>query len=144
MKKLSDEEEFIYDVREDFMFYDERAKLLGSPGYRNMLGKSGLGYIESVAEEARFEGQCIRWIFTGRFLTHNPLYLIVLFFAGILFGVAPLLLIAASFIYTGYAGNLLGAILLVPLAPYIAAGFAILFNVWRSVSKPDGFSITGD
>ncbi|MGC1378868.1 MAG: hypothetical protein WA821_21735 [Anaerolineales bacterium] len=40
MKKLSDEEEF--------MFYDERAKLLGSPGYRNMLGKSGLGYIESV------------------------------------------------------------------------------------------------
>jgi hypothetical protein len=68
----------------------------------------------------------------------------VLFFAGILFGVAPLLLIAASFIYTGYAGNLLGAILLVPLAPYIAAGFAILFNVWRSVSKPDGFSITGD
>ena len=141
MKKLSDEEDFIFDVREDFQFYDEWTKTMGAPGYRNMLGKSGLGYIESVAEEARFEGQCVRWIFTGQFLTHNPIYLIVLFLWGMLFGVIPLLLIAASFIYTS---NLFGAILLVPLAPYIAAGLAILLNVWRSISDPDGFSVTGD
>ncbi len=141
MKKLSREKESRFDVREDPLFYDEQTKILGSPGYRNMAGKSGLGYIESAAEEARFEGQCLRWIFTGKFITHNPIYLSVFFFFGLLFGVLPLAVIVDNFFSTGTLQSLF---FLIPVLPYTAGGLALLVNVWRSISNPHGFSITGD
>lgn len=141
MKKLSDEADFIFDVRDDFLFYPERTRIIGSAGYRILPGKSGLGYIESVAEEARFEGQCVRWIFTGKFLTHNPIYLLMMAFCGLSMGAFPLLFVLMSILASG---RLLSLIVLLPIAPYVAAGIAILINVWRSINQPDGDSITGD
>ena len=142
MRKLSDEPDFVFDVREDFRFYERKTKLLvGWPGYRNLPGKSGLGYIETYAEEARMESLFTIWLFTGKFRTHNPIYLVVLFILGIIMGGIPFWLIVDNLLQTG---TLQMAMTLLCATPYIAAGLAILINILLSVFDPSGESITGD
>ena len=61
MKKHIPASQSLPDVRTDFGFYDQKARLLiGWPGYRTRPGKSGLAYVETVAEQAHFESQMLR------------------------------------------------------------------------------------
>jgi NADH:ubiquinone oxidoreductase subunit K len=115
--------------------------LLGWPGYRTQPSKSGLGYLESAAEEAHMEGLFLRWLFTGKFRTRNPIYLLSLTAFGMLTGGIPIIL---TIIALASIGNLFSLFPLVISAPYSLVGIAILVNVFLSVFTPNGKSITGD
>lgn len=140
MTKAAPETEFLPDVRTDFPFFAETSqKLIGWPGYRTLPGKSGLAYLETVAEEAHFEGSMLRWLFTGKVITHNPVYLLAFFIFGMLTGGIPLLLIVFELLSGGSLASL-------PLfgMPVIAVGVALLANIWSSLTRPDEASLIGD
>jgi len=75
----------------DITDYDDNAKyLVGWPGYRTSKNKSGLGYLETQAELAHMEGLMLRWLITGKFISHNPIYLFMMFMFGLFNGILPL------------------------------------------------------
>jgi hypothetical protein len=122
--------------------YDDNARyLIGWPGYRTRSGKSGLGYVETVAELAHMEGVMIRWLMTGRFRTHNPFYLFGMAVIGMLFGGLPVILIFHEVFMSGH-GEML--ILLVTALPQIAVGILLIVNLALSILDWKGKSITGD
>ena len=115
--------------------------LVGWPGYRTTRDKSGLGYIETQAELAHMQGLMLRWLFTGKFRTHNPFYLFFMFLFGLLWGVVPLLGIA---IEVFFSGNYEFIAVFLLASPYIVSGIALLVNVLLSLWDWNGPSITGD
>ena len=65
--------DIIYEIVE----HDENAKYLpGWPGYRTSKNKSGLGYLETQTGLAYIQGIMLRYLITGKFRTHNPIYLL--------------------------------------------------------------------
>ena len=130
-----------YDPDENFLENFPHLNLLGWPGYRNSYHKSGLGYFESNAERAHMQGLFIRWIFTGKFRTHNPIYLFAMLVIGLLCGAFPLVAILMELVVSKNY-SILGVLLLG--SPYIAMGVALLINVVLSLLDKDGKSITGD
>src|SRR5262245_29273545 len=84
---------YIYEIAE----VDANAKyLIGWPGYRTSQNKSGLGYVETAAELAHMEGLMLRWLITGKFISHNPIYLFMMFFFALFIGAMPLVFIVAE------------------------------------------------
>lgn len=122
--------------------YDDNAKyLIGWPGYRTSNNKSGLGYLETQAELAHMQGLMLRWLITGKFISHNPVYLFMMFVFGLFMGVLPLVFVLVG-IFT--AGDL-GFIFITPLlSPYVIAGLLMIVNVTISIFNPRAQSITGD
>src|SRR5512141_2758441 len=111
--------------------YDKNARfLIGWPGYRTANNKSGLGYVETQAELAHMEGVMIRWLMTGKFRTHNPIYLFGMAAIGIFFGGIPVLLIFHEIFIAG-DWSLLP--LLVTALPNIAIGILLLINFFLSI-----------
>lgn len=126
----------------DITDYDDNAKLLvGWPGYRTSKDKSGLGYLETQAELARMQGLMLRWMFTGKFITHNPIYLLIMFIFGILVGVFPLAVLLEEILVSGDWTIFVAAIFILP---YAAIGIALVINAGISVFTPNAKSITGD
>lgn len=136
-----EETEDLLDARTDFGFYPETATtLLGWPGYRNLPGKSGLTYLETVAEEGHFEGSMLRWLWYRKIITHNPIYLGVFFVFGILTGGLPF-----TFLLFGLlSGDSASLGVLILGSPLIALGLALLRNVWDSLARPTEVSLLGD
>ena len=126
----------------DIAAYDENATyLVGWPGYRTSNNKSGLGYLETQAELAHMQGLMLRWLITGKFISHNPVYLFMMFVFGLFMGVLPLVFVLVG-IFT--AGDL-GFIFVTPLiSPYVIAGLLMIVNVTISIFNPRAKSITGD
>jgi hypothetical protein len=138
----SDETEFEYDVRADFGFFPETSRsLIGWPGYRTLPGKSGLAYLETVAEEAHVEGLILRWLLIGKVITRNPVYLFVFFIYGMLTGGLPILFIAYG-LFLG--ANPYGIAVLILGSPIIALGLGLLRNVWYSLTQPEQVSVLDD
>lgn len=127
----------------DVADYDDNAKyLLGWPGYRTSNNKSGLGYLETQAELAHMQDVMLRQMITGKFITHNPSYLFMMFLFGLLVGVIPL---AMLFTEIFVSGNFIVIFYSTPiLLPYVVVGIALVINVGISVLNPDTKSITGD
>jgi len=123
--------------------YDESAKyLLGWPGHRTSNNKSGLGYLETRAELAHMQGIMLRQMITGKFITHNPFYLFMMFLFGLLVGVIPLAMLLTEIFVSG---NFIVIFYSTPiLLPYVVVGIALVINVGISVLNPDAKSITGD
>lgn len=115
--------------------------LIGWPGYRTRSNKSGLGYVDTAAELAHMEGVMIRWLMTGRFRTHNPIYLIFMAFYGIFYGGIPAILTFHEVFIVGRSELLP---LLIGLFPQIAIGLLVLINLCLSIVDRKGKSITGD
>lgn len=129
---------YIYEIAE----FDGNAKyLIGWPGYRTSQNKSGLGYIETQAELAHMQGLMFRWLITGKFRTHNPLYLLGMVLIGMICGAIPLFLIIQELLHTGN-----WAILLWLVSPYpvIAISLLLLINAILSIVDRNEKSITGD
>jgi len=129
----------IYEITD----YDDNAKfLIGWPGYRTSQNKSGLGYVESRAELAHMQGKMIRWLITGKFITHNPIYLLIMFAFGTFIGVIPLgFLLVEIFISHDFR--------VVPyimpfISPYVVVGILLVINAGISIFNPRARSITGD
>ena len=129
---------YIYEIAE----LDNNAKyLIGWPGYRTSQIKSGLGYIETRAEMAHMQGLMFRWLITGKFRTHNPLYLCGMALVGMICGAIPFSLMVWELQHTGN-----WAILLWLVFPYPIIGISVLLliNVILSIVDWDGKTITGD
>jgi hypothetical protein len=123
--------------------YDDNAKyLIGWPGYRTANHKSGLGYLETQTELAHMQGLMFRWMITGKFITHNPIYLFMMFVFGIVVGVIPLAMLAVEVFLSG---NFLIVFFAAPVIfPYLLVGVALVINVGISIFNSRAKSITGD
>jgi hypothetical protein len=143
MKKHIPESRYLPDVRTDFGFYDEKNRwLIGWPGYRTRPGKSGLAYIETVAEEAHFEGLMLRWPYFEKFRTHNPIYLLSLFILALLCTAPPLIIILLNFLSSGDSAASIFYLILFGLP--ILFGWALFKAIWLSITRPEDISMTGD
>lgn len=137
-KRFREKHSYPVDMNE----YDDNAKyLLGWPGYRTAINKSGLGYIETRAEWAHMQGRMVYWIATGKFITHNPIYLLLMTLFGILVGVIPLVMLIAVSISDGFEILFYSSL---AILPYIFFGIGLLVNVGISFLNPKAKSITGD
>jgi hypothetical protein len=77
---------------------------------------------------------------TGKFRTHNPIYLIFMAFIALFFGILPLVGILINL----FAGNIAILLLLTVASPYILFGVLLAINVALSLLDWNGKSITGD
>jgi hypothetical protein len=137
-KKFRAKNSYSIDIAE----YDDNARyLIGWPGYRTSRNKSGLGYVETQAELAHMQGLMIRWLFTGKFITHNPFFLLMITLFGIFVGIFPLVMLLAEIFLSD---NTVILYLLPALLPYMAVGIGLFINVVISVLNPNAKSITGD
>ena len=114
--------------------------LIGWPGYRTARNKSGLGYVETQAELGHMYGLFIKWLITGRFRTHNPIYLLGMTLLGVYWGGIPLLLIFSEIVVNRNWHFLILAV----VYPYIPFGVLLLINVILSIFNWKGKTITGD
>ncbi|MBL8079204.1 MAG: tetratricopeptide repeat protein [Anaerolineales bacterium] len=109
-----------------WLYMNEKSFLLmGYPGYRNRQGRSGYDPLERNAEQARMQGIMIHLLLNRKFRTRNPIYLVLMACAGILYfltGVLPLLL-----------GNVNGIIAGLIYSPYSIVGLMLLVNVYLSL-----------
>lgn len=115
---------------------------LGSPAYRVARNRSGLGYVETQAELARFEGTMLRWLFTGKFYTTTePLVLLGMICAGMLLGGIPLALILAALLFDGFIPALfplMSGILNILVGLSLLGGVIQSIRFWnRKKGKPE-------
>ena len=138
-KKFREKYSYPIDITE----YDHNAKyLIGWPGYRTSMNKSGLGYMETQAELAHMQGLMIHWLFTGKFITHNPFFLFVFSVFGVLVGILPVAMLLAEVFFSK---NIMILLYVFPtILPYMAVGIGLVGNVVISILNPDAKSITGD
>jgi hypothetical protein len=115
--------------------------MLGLPGHRTAMGRSGLGYLATQTELAYMQGLMLRWLFTGKFRTHNPIYLFIMVVSGLACGVIPLG--AALFEIIRYSNFEMVYVLILGF-PYVAVGCALFANSILSFLDWDGNTITGD
>jgi hypothetical protein len=128
---------YIYEIAE----FDDNAKyLIGWPGYRTSQNRSGLGYMETQAELAHMYGLFVVWLVTGKFRTHNPIFLLGMLLFGLLCGGMPTGFVIFEII-TNQNWDVLKALLM--NIPYIVS-VLILINALLSIFDRKGQTITGD
>jgi len=110
----------------EWLYMNEKSRLLmGYPGYRNRQGRSGYDPIERNAEQARMQGMILRLLFTRKFRTRNPIYLIGMALIGTMYSLSGIL----PFIFGGIKQIFIG----ITFAPYLMIGIALLTNVYLSL-----------
>ncbi len=84
----------------DMFESDLRARFeVGSPAYRIARNRSGLGYVETQAELARFQGTMVARVFTGRFhVSREPTTLIAMTIVALFGAVIPSVFLIAVFL----------------------------------------------
>jgi hypothetical protein len=115
--------------------------LPGWPGYRNAHNRYGLGYFETQSEWAHMRGVFLAWMFTGKFRTHNPIYLLFMFVVGVMIGILPL---GATLYGVFITGRYMALVYLFLFSPNVAVGILLIINVFISIFNPNQDSITGD
>jgi len=110
------------------LYLDQRTILLGGwPGHRIRPGRSGYDPLDAYFEEAHIEGVLLRSLFTGRCLTNNFFYLLLMTLFGFM-AVSPLLLIIADL-------KSVDPFLLAVVSPYVVVGLVVLANVFISLAS---------
>ena len=108
-----------------WLFMDKSAFLLpGRAGHRTRYGRSGFDPLETEFEFARMQGVVIRLLFTRKFRTRNPIYLLLMAFVGVLFFSVVLLFTL---------GDGFGIIAGLLYSPYWIFGALLLVNVFLSL-----------
>mgnify|MGYP001278476197 FL=1 len=114
------------DPLPQWIYMDKTARLVpGWPGHRTMHGRSGLDPLENDFEFAHIQGVILRKLWTRKFRTKNPTYLLFMAVVGIvyfLYGAAPLALNARAVIVLG-----------IIYGPYLFVGAALLTNAYLSL-----------
>ena len=119
---------------------DKERFLVGWPGYRTRIDKSGLAYVESCAELGHMQGRMLAWLLTGNFVTRNPAYLFVMFFIGVIWSWPLIPIVSALF-----GGDYEYLYVLIVYLPYFFAGVLLLVSVAKCVfGEIERESITGD
>ena len=125
----------------DITEHDDNAKyLIGWPGYRTSKNKSGLDYVQTQAEWGHMQGVMIRWLLTGKFRTHNPIYLLGMIFIGTFFGCIPIFFI----FYEAFIGGNWLILIVFIMFPTVLVGLLLLVNAVLSIVDWNGKTITGD
>ncbi len=138
-KKFREMNTYAIDITE----YDDNVRyLIGWPGYRTSKNKSGLDYLDTRAELAHTQGVMIRWLFTGKFITHNPIFLFFMALFGVLVGIIPFVMLLTEISVSRSFETLFW--LIPTLLPYIAIGIGLIINLFISILNPSAKSITGD
>jgi len=140
-KKLRERQRRLSEPIDIFEDNDTAKYLIGWPGYRISRNKSGLGYVETQAELAHMQSQMLVWLFTGRFITHNPIFLFLFTVFGLITGVIPLLTMLAELFTTG---NFEFLAYFMPVLPLVAIGVALFINAMIGFFNRRAKSITGD
>lgn len=86
------------------------------------------------------QGLFIRWLVTGKFRTHNPMYLFLMVIGGVMYGGIPLLLI----LHEVFIANKMSYLLLLLFQPGIIFGLLIMVNALLSLFDWKGSTITGE
>ncbi len=110
---------------------------LGSPGYRVARNRSGLGYVETVAEYARFQGTMIRSVASGQgAIVREPTAFIAMLIVAIFWGVLPGGMLAIGLLYGGLEPGFTVPVLITAIMaiPDLAVGVFALISVIRTVS----------
>jgi len=137
-KKLWERNRNLADAVDITRFDDNAQYLIGWPGYRTAIQKSGLGYFETQAEWAHIQGVMFRRMLDGKFKTRHPVYFICLTAYGII-SASPLLLLFSK------QGQVVLMRNSTHFLPAIAVGVLILVNMVLSLTRCEkGESITGD
>ncbi|MGE5374530.1 MAG: tetratricopeptide repeat protein [Bacteroidota bacterium] len=113
-------------------YLDANAFLLrGWAGHRTRPGRTGYDPLDRDFEFAHVEGVILRRLFTGRFRTRNPVYLLIMACMGISYLVPGLWLLGIRDWL-----QLMGEVMYIP---YLGIGVALLVNVYLSLraGKPD-------
>ncbi len=111
------------------LFLDEKTLILsGWPGYRTRPGRSGYDPLDNEFELAHMEGVILRLLFTGKFRSHNPFTLFLMFFWGCL-GCLSLVFTLAE----ALNGQPRALFFNIFFAPHIAIGAALLWNASLSL-----------
>jgi hypothetical protein len=100
---------------------EESLSLRGWPGFRIRPGRTGYDYLDYPAEEAHLEGMFVRYLFTCKLRTTNPVYIILMALLGL-----ACLPVMAAFATESY---LLGFLFL----PMVIVGVFLLINVAYSI-----------
>jgi tetratricopeptide (TPR) repeat protein len=112
-----------------WIYMDRNAFLLrGWPGHRTRPGRTGYDPLDADFENARMEGIVARLLFTCKFRTHNPIYLILMSGVGFMF-CSPLLF-AGMTLSNGYGNSIF---LMLLFSPHWIVGIALLMNVILSL-----------
>jgi hypothetical protein len=84
----------------------------------------------------------LRWMITGKFITHNPIYLFMMFVFGLVVGIVPLAMLVVEVFLSG---DFRIVFYVTPVIfPYMFTGMVLVINVGISVFNPRAKSITGD
>ncbi len=122
----------------DMFENDLRARFeLGSPAYRIAKNRSGLGYVESVAEYSRFQGTLIRSVASGQgYITREPTLLIAMLIVALFWSVLPVSLLVMGLLYAGLdPGNTIIVLIgTVGAIPDMAVGAFALISLTKSIS----------
>ncbi len=119
---------------------DKERFLIGWPGYRTRPDKSGLAYMDTYAEMSHMQGRMLHWLLTGKFITHNPVYLFLMFFVGLIWSWPLIPIIGAVF-----NGEYVILFVLIVGAPNFLVGVLLLVSVANCVfGNTKGESITGE
>jgi len=98
--------------------------------------------VETQAELARMQGVMLRQMITGKFITHNPIYLFMMMVFGLFVGGIPLVFVLAEIFNSG---DLQFMPFVMPLFfPFVIVGILIIINAGISIFNPRAKSITGD
>jgi hypothetical protein len=111
-----------------WLYLDEKAFLLtGWPGHRTRQGRCGYDPLDTDFEQAHVEGVIIRLLFTQKLRTHNPVYLLLMTYVGLLFGLTlPGVIVALQ-------GDWITFLYIIVYSPYWVFGIALLMNVFFSL-----------
>jgi tetratricopeptide (TPR) repeat protein len=125
----------------DWTYMDETAYFLsGWPGHRTRQGRCGLDPLDSDFELAHMSGVVARSLFTGRLLTHQPAYLILMICVGCMC-CTPLFYGMIALVFDGqlYVSLIIGS------CYYWVPGMLLLVNVFLSLiqRKPDASERNG-
>lgn len=119
------------ELAPEWLYLDEKAFLLaGWPGHRTRRGRFGLDPLDTDFEQAHMEGLIIRWLWTRKFRTHNPFYLLVMILLGVL-GCMPLLFNGFILVSEGW----ISFSMMFLMSPYWLGGLALLTNVFLSFTS---------
>lgn len=120
-------------------YLNYRASLPGWPGYRTRPGRSGYDYLDNRFEWAHVQGILLRKLFTGKFRTRNPFYLIMMGFCGLVYCTPLLLGLGEFFALLGFAGPITSSdffgllFLLLVLSIISVPGVALIVNLFLNL-----------
>jgi tetratricopeptide (TPR) repeat protein len=117
-----------------WLYLDETSYFLpGWPGHRNLPGRIGFDPLANDFELSHMQGVMIRLLMTCKFRTHNPFYLFLMIFVGVIF--------CTPLIFGGHllVQDLFSAIYLILYCPYWIVGISLLINAILSLlpEKPN-------